>query len=52
MVGEKSVQIRYRTNEAILSEVQISSDGKTFNRSKKSSHSLGIQPISLKELLP
>ena len=37
MLGEKSVQIRYRTNEAILSEVQISSDGKTFNRIKKSS---------------
>ena len=37
MLGEKSVQIRYRTNQAILSEVQISSDGKTFNRIKKSS---------------
>lgn len=37
MLGEKSVQIRYRTNQAIISEVQISSDGKTFNRTKKSS---------------
>ena len=37
MLGEKSVQIRYRTNQAILSEVQVSSDGKTFNRIKKSS---------------
>jgi hypothetical protein len=37
MLGEKSVQIRYRTNQAIISEVQVSSDGKTFNRTKKSS---------------
>ena len=37
MVGEKSVLIRYRTNQAILSEVQISNDGKTFSRSKKTS---------------
>lgn len=36
MLGEKSVQIRYRTNQAIFSEVQVSSDGKTFNRFKKS----------------
>ncbi len=36
MLGDKSVQIRYRTNQAINSEVQISSDGKTFNRIKKS----------------
>jgi phosphodiesterase/alkaline phosphatase D-like protein len=37
MLGDKSVQIRYRTNQAIISEVQVSSDGKTFNRIKKSS---------------
>ncbi len=36
MLGEKSVQIRYRTNQAIFSEVQVSSNGKTFNRFKKS----------------
>jgi len=39
MMGEKSVQIRYRTNQSIISEVQISNDGKTFTRSKKSNQS-------------
>jgi phosphodiesterase/alkaline phosphatase D-like protein len=36
ILGDKSVLIRYRTNQAINSEVQISSDGKTFNRIKRS----------------
>lgn len=37
MLTDKSVTIRYRTNQAIISEIQLSSDGKTFNRIKKSS---------------
>jgi hypothetical protein len=39
MLTDKSVTIRYRTNQAIISEIQLSSDGKTFNRTKKSSQS-------------